>query len=263
MTYQLVSNVKVWTPSGEEVWSGYADLPKGIGRPNYFLGDSDARAVGAFTPSSGLLYRALMKMSDQNTFDLKKWRPDFDGVATSTIIHPLQNRGSYAEIVMIQYPFLNQEESGFERDARGVPKGRQRWEMAMPIGDYYLTKLDKQFDPFVDALFGMEGSRDALAGKYASVITQHDGEHVVTRFMRFGPPDEAFLNTIDCTINPSQYEQPDKIPRSYRHIIFRDGENLIRNTEAVKKRLVVEALPEDAARYASQMAEAGIPFSEE
>lgn len=275
MVKTFLAAVPVWTPSGTEYWSGYVRLGKekdvGDVAPNLTSLSQPgeiayARRSAGFLPSPGLRYQAVATLA-------KDRRERFvDGFArdlavqsfvsdiaedSSTVLKFLRIGAKYADGLVIQYPVVNADGTDFERDEKGIPKGRQTWQMALPIKHHPVSAMGDEFDPFLNTMFGMEGARKMIRDSgFGMVVVEPVGERRVICSPWYGPPDIERLNSLGCVKEP--FVQSDQI--GFR--LFEGGEGFIIDQER-KKRYVVEAAPEEAERYASLMREHGIPFREE
>lgn len=180
-----VANVTLWTPSGEERWSGYVTEKKaqlnGRTITKYQQREAISHAIqqNGFIPSSGLWHQSLSR--------LEKERPDVEedfitgeSEDTSAVLKFLKVGEKYADGLFIQYPFVNSDCTDFERDEKRVPKARQIWQMALPVNDSYVHRLPEELDTFVNTLYGMSDARKQLPD-YAYVSITPEGERRVLR----------------------------------------------------------------------------------
>lgn len=262
-----LSNVYIWTPSGEEVWSGRVYPKKAQQDDSTITGYQQWEAIkhgkqmGGFVPSAGLLYQTRAKLEKENPVV----EEDFitgDLEDTATLWRYLKIGENWADGLLIQYPLPNEDGTDFLRDEKGIPKARQIFQMALPVRDSYVGKMPPELDMFANTLYGMQDTRSLLPD-YAFVWVNPSSikSCVEKRALRGGwylAPRERRRVDVPGPLAPAHRHSP----VSFR--VFEGGEELIKDVDARRRRLIVETKSmEDAERYAAELRNLGIPFAEE
>jgi hypothetical protein len=261
-----LSDVHVWTPSGEEVWTGNVYALKAQKDRKTVTSYSQPHAVdyagqlGGLVPSSGLWYQARKRLQKENP-DVEK---DFvTGVLedTSTLWKYLKIGQKFADGLLIQYPFANEDGSDFVRDEKGIPKGRQIWQMTLPVGDFYINKMPQELATFANTLYGTEDAIGKLPD-YAYFWANAGS-------IKPGVERRAFRGCWDWSgraygrVSVLGLWAPSNRFSDVGFRVFEGGDS-IKDVDARKRRLIVEAgSMAEAERYASALRESNVPFVEE
>jgi hypothetical protein len=265
-----LSGVPVWTPGkdgkgDQELWSGNVYAQKAELDDNVITNYSQpqeiafSKSIKGFQPSSGLWYQTRVKLQKENP-DVEENFITGHLERVATLWRVLKVGEKCLDVLLVQYPFAVAGGKDFERDERGVPKARQVWQMAAPKENTYVTQAPADVITFFKTLYGVENLAQVPdnAYFYAGDVPAPGEERAALR------SDWGWHHREGRRVNVHGVWRPSGRYSLVGFRVFEGGEGAIKDVDARKGRLIVEASSmDDAKRYADTLRELGIPFSEE
>ena len=103
---------------------------------------------------------------------------------TSTVldyVHGSKSQtGKWFNGLLIQHPEIGSDRD-LAKDEKGILSARDVWEMALPLDFDFVKNMPREFDPFLDTIYGMEGARKKLSD---------------SAFVKISPEDKGLINLL-------------------------------------------------------------------
>jgi|GEM_PF-4818588 len=241
-----VVGLPIWTPGrdgrgDEERYTGRVHAKKAAEGGSVLTGYSRPQAVGyaakhgGLVPSSGLWYQTRARLEAEGNPVEKDFitGPLED---TATLFRVLRVWRNYADCLLIQYPLLNAEGTDSVRDERGIPRAKQIWQTALPVSSEYFAEMSPDFAVFANILFGTDDAQRKLpfARFYLGKAPVPGEERRVLRSSWGWAPKDRRVD-VNGALGPSARHSD----VGFR--VFEGGEDSIREVDARRRRLIVEA----------------------